>query len=164
MTRYPDLDPIAAMLEAITTRTDPDSPEWMVDAREIWVALNPIVDKRDAMEAWLPDAWTYLGDHPDDPDYQERLDKWTLVSMKHSAYGTFLESAHATLTASPKSHPCPLTDDGTSTMTPSAPVTTPPVSGPNTVTTGTHEHVGSLTMLVRGIPRFSLTGAPSDSP
>lgn len=161
MTGYPDLDPIAAMLDALTARDDRDSPAWNDAARSIWIALNPIVDARDRMEPWLHSAWTWLGDHPDDEQYGERLKKWLLTSAKHTAYSNFLASAHDTLTASTRSEASASSDGGNSIEAPSTLPMTLPVNGPNTATTGTPEPDGSLITRVRGIRRSSLSDAQS---
>lgn len=161
MTGYPDLDPIAAMLDALNARTDPDTPEWYAEARAIQIALIPIVEKRDQMETWLPAAWDALKADQANPLWGERMKKWLLISAKHTAYSSFLELAHATLTGSTRSAGPALNSAGSSMTTLSSPATTRPVSGPNTATTGTPEPAGSLITRMSGIRRSSSNDAPS---
>lgn len=161
MTGYPDLDPIAVMLDRLMARPDRDSPEWMQEARPIWIALTPIVEKRDQMETWLPAAWDALKADQANPLWGERMKKWLLISAKHTAYSTFLASAHDTLTVSPRSAVSASSAAGSSTTTLSSPATTRPANGRNTATTGTPEPAGSLITRVSGIRRSSSNDAQS---
>lgn len=165
MTGYPELDDIYQQLADLQARSDYDSREWHLIARDIYVALNPIVDQVERMEAWVNPAWDWLGENQQHPQWGERMKKWLLTSAKHTAYKRLLASAHATLTASPKSEGLILSSESSSTAPVSTSATPSPGSGRNTGGTGTREPVGSLITRIRTQTRnSSQNGALSATP
>lgn len=162
-TGYPELDAIYQMLDELQKRDDFDSRDWHVAARDIYFALNDIVDRFELMESRLDPQWDWLGENQRHPQWGERMKQWLLTSAKHTAYKRLLDEAHQTLVGSPETFPSLAINAGSSSPTPTNAATPSPVSGPSTATTGTPEPVGSLITKVRGMRRSSSSDALSAS-